>query len=139
VVPDNSRTLVSQNVQLYCHLFVVVRYPGFEYFVQPRASQVDLLVRARHDRSLADESHRLFLTVSNSPVRGKVQVEVGRRPNQPSRIAECQVQFKRVKLRPPKNRPANWPKLEPIILWAILIQEIHPPAGVDQAGPHIDV
>ena len=104
----------------------------FDYFVHPRASQVDLLVRARHDRSLADESHRLFLTVGNSPVRGKVQVEVGRRPHQPARIAECQVQFKRVKLRPPKNRPAHWPKLEPIVLWAILIQEIHPPAGVDR-------
>ena len=103
----------------------------FEYFVHPRASQVDLLVRARHDRSLADESHRLFLTVSNSPVRGKVQVEVGRRPNQPSRIAECQVQFKRVKVRPPKKRSALQSRLEPVVLWAVLIQEVQSPVGIE--------
>lgn len=103
----------------------------FDYFVQPRADNVDLLVRARHDRRLDQESHNLFLTVRSSPVRGKVTVEVGRRPGQAPRQAQCQVYYKRVKLRPPKNRPANWPKLAPVVLWAILIKEINPPADVE--------
>jgi hypothetical protein len=103
----------------------------FDYFVQPRADQVELLVRARHDRRLEQESHNLFLTLRRSPVRGKVTVEVGRRPGQAPRQAECQVYYKRVKLRPPKNRPAAWPKLAPVGLWAILIQEINPPADVE--------
>lgn len=103
----------------------------FEYFVHPRADNVELLVRARHDRRLDEASHRLFLTVSSSLVRGKVTVEVGRRPGQAPRQAECQVYYQRVKLRPPKNRPASWPKLAPVVLWAILIKETNPPAGVD--------
>lgn len=103
----------------------------FEYFVQPRPPNVDLLVRACRERRLVAETSNLWPTVSTSPVRGKLSVEVGRRPNQPARIAECQVQFKRVKLRPPKNRPAHWPKLAPVVLWAVLIREMRPPAGVE--------
>ena len=103
----------------------------FEYFVHPRADNVELLVRARHDRRLDEASHSLFLTVSTGPVRGKVTVEVGRRPGQAPRQAECQLYYQRVKLRPPKNRPASWPKLAPVVLWAILIRETQPPTGVE--------
>lgn len=103
----------------------------YDYFVHPRPTKVDLLVRARHDRRLDEESHSLFLTVRSSPVRGKVTVEVGPRPGHPPRQADCQVYYQRVKLRPPQNRPATWPKLGPVVLWAILIQEIHPPTGVE--------
>lgn len=98
----------------------------YDYFVHPRADNVDLLVRARHDRRLDQESHSLFLTVSSGPVRGKMTVEVGRRPGQAPRQAECQIYYQQVKLRPPKNRPASWPKLAPVVLWAILIKEIQP-------------
>jgi len=103
----------------------------FEYFVHSRADNVELLVRARHDRRLDEASHSLFLTVSTGPVRGKVTVEVGRRPGQAPRQAECQLYYQRVKLRPPKNRPASWPKLAPVVLWAILIRETQPPTGVE--------
>jgi len=103
----------------------------FDYFVHPRAKNVDLLVRARHNRRLEDESHKLSLSLDSSPVRGKVTVEVGRRPGQAPRRAECQVYYKRVKLRPPRNRPASWPKLKPVVVWGILIKEVHPPPDVE--------
>lgn len=103
----------------------------YEYFVQPRAKQVELLVRARHDRRLEQESQLLFLTVSSGPVRGKVTVEVGARPGQPPRQAECQVYYQRVKLCPPRRRTAQHPKLAPVVLSAILIKEMHPPTGVE--------
>lgn len=103
----------------------------YEYFVQPRAEQVELLIRARHDRRLEQESRLLFLTVSSSPVRGKVTVEVGARPGQKPRQAECQVYYQRVKLRPPQRRSAKHPQLAPVVLSAILIKEIHPPAGLE--------
>lgn len=103
----------------------------FEYFVHPRPAQVELLVRARHDRRLDQESHGLFLSLSCSPVRGKVTVEVGRRPGQAPRQADCQVYYQRVKLRPPQRRGPNQPKLAPVVLWAILIKETHPPAAVE--------
>lgn len=102
----------------------------YEYFVQPRPQQVELLGRARHDRGLEQESRLLFLTVSSSPVRGKVTIEVGARPGQPPRQAECQLYYQRVKLRPPRPRTAQHPKLAPVVLWAILIKEMHPPVGV---------
>ena len=103
----------------------------FEYFVQPRAEQVDLLVRARHNRRLEQESRLLFLTISSSPVRGKVTVEVGPRPGQKPRQAECQVYYQRVKLRPPRRRSAKHPQLAPVVLSAILIKEMHPPVGLE--------
>ena len=103
----------------------------FEYFVHPRPQQVDLLVRASWNRRLAEETDYLWSVVSRSPVGGKIVVEVSRRPNQPARIAECQVQFKRVKLRAPTKRPAHLPKLEPVVLWAVLVREMQPPAGTD--------
>ena len=103
----------------------------YEYFVWPRQANVDLLVRACQDRRVEEPAKRLWATVSTCPVGGLVQVEVGRRPNQPSRQAHCQVYYQPVKLRPPKNRPASLPKLEPIVLWAVLIKEYHPPQGVE--------
>jgi len=103
----------------------------YDYFVQPRPAPVDLLVRARHDRRLEQESRLLFLTVSSGPVRGKVTVEVGPRPGQKPRLAECQVYYQRVKLRPPRRRTAQHPQLPPVVLSAILIRELQPPAGVE--------
>ncbi|RME75010.1 MAG: IS4 family transposase [Chloroflexi bacterium] len=103
----------------------------FEYFVHPRPQQVDLLVRASWNRALAQETGHLWSAVSNTPVQGKILVEVSRTAQQPARTAECQVQFKRVKLRPPKNRPAHQPKLAPVVLWAVLVREMNPPPGLE--------
>jgi len=103
----------------------------FEYFVHPRSEQVDLLVRASWDRALAQETGHLWSAVSNSSVRGKILVEVSRRPKQPARTAECQVQYKKVKLKPPRNRAPHQPKLAPVELWAVLVREMQPPADTD--------
>jgi len=103
----------------------------YEYFVHPRRDHVDLLARACQDRRLDEQTERLWATVNGSPVRGLIDVEVGRRPNQPPRQAHCQVYYQQVKVRPPKNRPACLPKLEPVVLWAVLVKELHPPEGVE--------
>ena len=47
-----------------------------------------------------------------------------------ARVAECQLYYKRVKLKPP-YRPAHLPKLAPVELWALLIREMRPPTNVD--------
>lgn len=103
----------------------------YEYFVHPRRANVDLLVRACQDRRVDEPAQRLWATLSGGPVRGLVQVEVGRRPNQPPRQAHCQVYYQQVKVRPPKNRPASLPKLAPVVLWAVLVKELHPPEAVE--------
>jgi hypothetical protein len=102
----------------------------YEYFVRPRRANVDLLIRACQDRRVEEPAKKLWAAVHSSPVRGVVQVEVGRGPNQSLRDASCQVYYQRVKLRPPKNRPASLPKLEPVVLWAVLIRERAPPEEV---------
>jgi hypothetical protein len=103
----------------------------YEFFVHPRRENVDLLVRACQDRRVDEQAEYLWAAVSTGPVRGLTEVEIGRRPNQPPRPAHCQIYYQPVKLRPPKNRPASLPKLEPITLWAVLIKELHPPEGLE--------
>lgn len=103
----------------------------FGYFVHPRPARVELLVRAGRERRLTEDNGHLWSTVRTSPVRGKILVEVSRTANQPARAAECQVQCKRVKLRPPKNRPAHQPQLEPVVLWAVLVRAMSPSPGLD--------
>jgi len=103
----------------------------FEYLVHARPANVALLVRASWNRRLVAETDNLWATLRTSPVRGKIQVKVTRRPNQPARTAECQLYFKKVKIRPPKNRPAHLPQLAPVELWAVLVREMRPPAGVE--------
>jgi hypothetical protein len=102
----------------------------YEYFVHPRRDNVDLLIRACQNRRLDESVQNLWPTVSNSPVRGTVQVDVGRSAKQPARQANCQVYYQQVTVLPPKKRPASLPKLAPVVLWAVLVKEQHPPAGV---------
>jgi len=103
----------------------------YEYFVQPRSAHIDLLVRAYHPRELADTTQDMRATLATSSVRGKIEVEVRQTPDRLGRTAICQVYTQRVKLRPPRPRPGLPPTLPPVVLKAILIREMTPPAGVE--------
>lgn len=103
----------------------------FEYFVEPRPHNVELLVRAYHARGVVDEQQDIRATLWTSPVRGKVEVEVRQTKERPGRLAICQVYYKRVKIRPPKKRAGLPPDLKPVTLSAILIREMSPPEGVE--------
>jgi hypothetical protein len=101
----------------------------YDLFVQALSvapeSRVELLVRARHERKLAEGSARLWQHVARQPVVATLQVRVGRRGDQPSRLASLDLRFCAVQLQAPK-RKAQQPSLA---LWAIQAQEIHPPKG----------
>ena len=103
----------------------------YEYLVEPRPDQVALLVRSYQSRQVADEQKEVRAKLHTSPVRGKVEVEVRKTSNRPGRLATCQVSYQKVKIRPPRKRPGLPPDLKPVILWAVLIREMSPPAGVD--------
>jgi hypothetical protein len=126
---DDSTACLPENV----HALVVSDRESdiYEYFVHPRRSNVDLLVRVCQDRRVEEPAQRLWATVSSGPMRGSVQIEVGRRPNHSPRQAHCQLYYQQVTVRPPKNRPASLPKLAPVVLWAVLVKELHPPEGVE--------
>jgi len=103
----------------------------YDLFVQalkvPLAARVHLLVRARHDRKLEDRQRTLWQEVRRQPVAATLSVLVGRRGDQPSRLARLNLRFCQVQLKAP-SRKAEQP---PIQLWAIEAQEVSPvPKGV---------
>ena len=101
----------------------------YELFVQGLSAAVErrvhLLVRARHDRKLADQDHTLWQEVSRQPVAATLTVLVGRRGDQPSRVAKLNLRFCAVQLKAP-SRKADQP---PIQLWAIEARESSAPKG----------
>ena len=101
-----------------------------EYFLHPRPAQVDLLIRAAQNRMVDGSEWLLWQTVRRTPLSGCVTIEVEAKDKQPARTAQCQVRYQGVTVRPPKNRPAHLPKLKAVTLWAILLEEDAPPAGV---------
>lgn len=101
----------------------------YELFVQaliaPSAPRVHLLVRARHDRKLEAQARTLWQEVARQRVAASLSVRVGRRGDQPSRIANLSIRFCGVQLKAP-IRKANQP---PIQLWAIEARESSAPKG----------
>jgi len=101
----------------------------YELFAQALSPQpgrsVHLLVRSRHNRKLIDENSRLWDAVGQERVQGKLQVQVGRRLQQPGRLATLSVRFREVTLAAP-SRKLGQPSLR---LWAIEAREMRPPKG----------
>lgn len=109
----------------------------YELFVQALSvespAKVHLLVRARHDRKLADHSRTLWQEVARQRVAGTLKVHVGRRGDQPSRLAQLSVRFCAVQLRAPA-RLSGQPSIQ---LWAVEAREARPPKGVTPIVWHL--
>jgi hypothetical protein len=88
----------------------------------PEGSKVHLLVRARHDRPLADGPGTVWEAVGRQPVAATLAVLVGRRGEQPGRLARLNLRFGRVQLQAPRNKTS----LPAITLWAIEAAESTP-------------
>jgi hypothetical protein len=80
----------------------------YELFVQalrvPEAGRVELLVRARHDRQLAEGSATLWQQGACQPVAATLQVRVGRHGDHPRRLASLSLRFWAVQLKAPKRK-----------------------------------
>lgn len=87
-----------------------------------------LLVRAERDRLLAEEQGHLWEHLSEQAIAGMVELAVPRRGKRPARIAQLQIRFGVVELRPPKRKR----RLAAVRLWAVAAQEIGAPRGVEQ-------
>ena len=112
----------------------------FELFDAQRAHpRVDLLVRARHDRVLGKGRPKLFALMGGGAPDGLIDVEIeglaarpkssGRqaRPARRSRLACCELRFRRVDL--PATEAAEG--AEPATATAIHVVETAPPDGED--------
>jgi hypothetical protein len=108
----------------------------FEMFdEQRRTRSVELLVRAKHDRNIAEEPFKLWEAVRQMPAQSQVRVQIPRqsarpkkskqhaRPYRPGRDADLAVRFMRVQLRPAPYH-ADKPPLD---IWVIHALEENPP------------
>lgn len=86
-----------------------------------------LLVRAEQDRLLADGQAHLWPTVEQQPLAGVQEIAVPRRGKQPARIAQLEIRWAEVTLKPPQGKAGYGP----VTLWAVLAQEAQAPDGID--------
>ncbi|MGH8711210.1 MAG: IS4 family transposase [Burkholderiales bacterium] len=108
----------------------------FELFSEPRHRQVDLLVRAKHDRCIEGDS-KLFDTLRQDSVRGTLSIRIPRqserakkskqkaRPKRDERTAQVTLRTREIELLP----PSYWKDRPPLKLSAIHLLEETPPAS----------
>jgi hypothetical protein len=100
----------------------------YELFVQAQAPGApQLLVRATRERVRADGQGPLWASLARQAPAGTHRVLLPRRPGQRARVAELEVRYAAVTLRPPKRKRA----LPPVRVAAIQAREVAPPAGVE--------
>jgi hypothetical protein len=112
----------------------------FEMFdEQRRHRSVELLVRAKHNRNIAEEPFKLWEAVRQTPVQSRVRVAIPRqsarpkrskqhaRPQRPGRTADMAVRFMRVQLCPAHYHADK----APIDIWVIHAREENPPPNTE--------
>jgi Transposase DDE domain len=101
----------------------------YEVFARERAPNVKLLVRANHDRALADEG-RLFALVSAQDEAGRAQFELSARPGREGRKVTLAVRFTAARLRQPKNG-ADAHDAKSVSINIVDVCEVDPPSRKD--------
>ena len=113
----------------------------FELFDYRRrkAPRVHLLVRAKHNRCLEENSRKLFDHLDHLPVTAQARIEVPRqrekksKPSKPGRVAlpartaHVDVKWDKVTLSPPDTPQTR--DLQPVEIYALSVVERHPPEG----------
>jgi transposase-like protein/transposase Tn5 family protein len=92
--------------------------------------RVDLLVRARHERTLEPSGEGLWQSFAQGPRAASMVVQVPRQPGVSARAATLSIRFAKVSLRSPVDRQKYQKLCEPLELWAIEAKEQHPPQGM---------
>jgi len=100
----------------------------YDLFALARPARTDLLIRATHNRRIAEEARYVWEAVATAPVGEVVPVMVGRRADRPPREALLTLRWTPVTLLPPRHHPQR-AALAPVPLVAILAEEPRPPAG----------
>ena len=106
----------------------------YELLVAAEACEVDFLIRAAQDRALLEPATaRIRKTVLLAPVKATMEIKVAAKQNEPARVAQVSVRYRRVKLQPP-SRPngSNFCPLPlpPITIYAVSVRECNPPEGM---------
>lgn len=100
----------------------------YDLFALERPPRAALLIRATHNRRVAEEARYLWEAVGATPVSDVVPVAVGRRADREPREALLTLRWTGVTLLPPRHHQRR-ATLAPIPVVAILAEEPVPPAG----------
>jgi hypothetical protein len=107
----------------------------YEAFERCQAKQIDFVIRAHYDRTLAEEDQGAIEAVRQGAVLGCFEIEVRERPERKARVAKLEIRTVRVTLkgawrpggpRPPQTmnvveaREINGPEGEEPIHWVLL-------------------
>jgi Druantia protein DruA/Transposase Tn5 dimerisation domain/Transposase DNA-binding len=84
-----------------------------------------LLIRAKHDRALEDESARLFASIAAQPIVGYLHVQLPRQKDRPARVAKLALRYAPLKVCPPQGK-TDLPMLP---MQAVYALEEHAPKG----------
>jgi hypothetical protein len=89
-----------------------------------------LLIRATHDRCVANEQKRLYNQIQSSPVLGECTIQVPRNAklNIKAREANLVVKSFKTAICPPVRSDKSWPNLSVSVIYA---EEQFPPKGVE--------
>lgn len=103
----------------------------FDFAAKAVAEAKHLLFRVAQNRRTDSEQAKLFTQVATTPVLGRCQIDVPRKPasKQPSRQAHLSIRACRVRIFPPLKRTSE--RLQPITLYAVEAKEENPPKGVE--------
>jgi hypothetical protein len=86
-----------------------------------------LLIRAEQDRLLAEGQGHLWEKMGRQEVAGIQEIHVPRQKNRPARVAQLEIRFEKVSLKPPAGKRR---RLRELNLWAVWAREVEaPPKG----------
>lgn len=97
----------------------------YELFLQASRCRTKLLIRAAWDRRVDHRQKHLWPYLEAQPLAATQQVQITRRKEKKSRTATVEIRFAKVTLKPPRRAPA----LSPLSLYAVYVNEPHPPRG----------
>lgn len=90
-----------------------------------------LLIRAEQDRCLAEPAgEHLWSWMEPQPLAGHLTVALKRTPKRAARVAELEMRWTRVSLKPPRGKAR--PGRRALTVTAILAQEVGAPSGVER-------
>ncbi|MBC8481917.1 MAG: IS4 family transposase [Planctomycetes bacterium] len=87
----------------------------------------ELLVRAEHNRLLADGQTHLWDYVSSTELAGVRKLQLPKTKERQAREAKLEIRFAKVTLNPPGGKR----HLGPLTVWAILAEEVKYPDGIE--------
>ena len=99
----------------------------YDLFVQPRAANSHLLIRAEHNRKVQHELGYLMPAIEQAPIFGQHTIALERNPQRDARLATLTLRALQVTIEVPRHHQSA-KSCQPVTLNVLLVEEATPPA-----------